>query len=321
MVKVIAVEEHCQTARVRTANQKGKPLPDSGPLSERMQRLDDVGPLRIAAMDAGGVDMQVLSQMSPATDALAGDEAIGIAREANDAMARTVAAQPDRFAALAALPSAEPQAAADELARAVRELGLRGAMINGLPGGRFLDDRRFWPIFEQAQALSVPIYLHPDEPPEAVYQTYFAGFAPAVSQMLSKGGWGWHIETGLHALRLILGGVFDAFPDLRVIIGHMGEALPFMLERANTRLSPVAALRRPLRDYFLENFYITTSGFFTDPPLLCALSVVGADRILFSVDYPFSTNEVARAFLDAAPISQEDREKIAHRNAERLLRL
>ena len=320
-MKVIALEEHCQTARVREANAKGKPLPESGPEFERLRKLDDFGPIRIAEMDAGGVDLQVLSQMSPATDVILGDAAIDMAREANDAMAAAVAAHPDRLAAFAALPSAEPEAAADELARAVRELGFKGAMINGRPGGRFMDDRRFWPIFEQAQALGVPIYLHPDEPPQAVYEAYFAGFKPALSQMLSRGGFGWHIETGIHALRLILGGVFDEFPDLNVIIGHMGESLPFMLARANTRLNPVAGLKRPLRDYFLEHLYITTSGFFTDPPLQCALDVVGPERIMFSVDYPFSTNKEARAFLDAAKVSDEVRGKIAHGNAERLLGL
>lgn len=320
-MRVIAIEEHCQTQAVSDANSKGKARPTTGPVAERMRRLDDFGPLRLAEMDAGGIDLQVLSQMSPATDALEGSLAIEVAREANDRMAAAVAEHPDRLSAFAALPTSEPKAAADELERAVKSLGFKGAMINGLPGGNFMEGRAYWPIFEQAQALGVPVYLHPAEPPAAVRQAYFDGFDPAVSQLLATGGWGWHIETGLHSLRLILGGVFDQFPDLRIIIGHMGEALPFMIARADTRLNPVSGLKRPLKDYFHENFYITTSGFFTYPPLLCALMVVGADRIMFSVDYPFSTNDVGRAFLDSAPISPEDREKIAHRNAEELMGL
>jgi predicted TIM-barrel fold metal-dependent hydrolase len=215
-----------------------------------------------------------------------------------------------------------PEAAADELERAVRSLGLKGPMIHGSINGRFLDDPSFLPILERAAALSVPIYLHPAMPPAPVREAYYTNLDPAVGFVLSTAGWGWHSEVGMHALRLILAGVFDRLPTLQIIIGHMGEMIPFMLACIHDRLTPVAKqLQQPVPEYFLHNFHITTSGFFTDPPLLLALQVVGADRIMFSVDYPFSANEQGRAFLDHASISPADKEKISHLNAERLLRL
>ena len=259
---------------------------------------------------------------SPATQQLDAAVAVPLARDANDRLAAAVAAHPGRFAGFATLPTADPAAAAAELDRAVTSLGFKGAMIHGHTRGRFLDDRAYLPILERAAVLDVPIYLHPTFPAPQVMQAYYGGFDAPVSGALATAGWGWHAETGLHALRMVLGGVFDRFPRLRVIVGHMGEHIPFSLARADERLSPVAThLNRRVGEYFQENFYITTSGYFTDPPLLCALMVLGADRIMFSVDYPYSDNAAGRAFLDRAPISAADREKIAHGNAERLLRM
>ena len=195
-------------------------------------------------------------------------------------------------------------------------------MINGTTQGRFLDDSSFLPILERAVALDVPVYVHPGVPPAAVREAYYSGLDPAVNYFLATSGWGWHSEVGIHALRLILAGVFDRFPTLQIIIGHMGEMIPFMLARINNVLTPQAKhLQRTVSEYFLQNFYITTSGFFTDPPLLLALQTIGADRIIFSVDYPYSTNEQGRVFLDSASISPADKEKISHLNAERLLKL
>jgi uncharacterized protein len=204
----------------------------------------------------------------------------------------------------------------------VRSLGFKGAMINGTTNGRFLDDPSFLPILERAVALEVPIYIHPGVPPTVVREAYYTGFDPAVTFLLSTAGWGWHSEVGIHALRLILAGVFDRLPNLQIMIGHMGEMIPFMLARINNVLTPVARnLQHPVPNYFLQNFFITTSGFFTDPPLLLAMQIIGADRIIFSVDYPYSTNQQGRAFLDSAPISPADKEKVSHLNAERLLKL
>jgi predicted TIM-barrel fold metal-dependent hydrolase len=311
-VRVIAVEEHFLSERVVDA-----------PYREDIKRkLLDLAETRIADMDAAGIDVQVLSHASPGAQRLDPATAVGLVREENDRLAELVGRRPDRLAAFAALGSALGSAAAGELERAVRGLGLKGALINGPTGGRFLDDQFFWPILECAESLEVPIYVHPAPPSPAIVDAYYSGFSPQVNTALATGAWGWHIETGLHVLRLILAGVFDRFPRLQVVIGHMGEALPFMLRRATGPLGQaVTGLQRPLPEYFRENLHLTTSGFFSVPPFLNALLEVGADRIMFAIDYPFSTNERGRAFLDAMPVSPADKEKIAHGNAERLLRL
>ncbi|HEX9412720.1 MAG TPA: amidohydrolase family protein [Ktedonobacterales bacterium] len=290
--------------------------------AERQARLADLETLRLQDMDASGIDLQVISDIGTSLAPRPGDEGVQLTRESNDQVAAACAAHPDRFAAFATLPMTEPGAAVDELERAVHSLGLKGAMIFGTTDGRFLDDPAFLPVLERAAALSVPIYLHPTTPPAPVREAYYSGLDPAVGFVLSTSGWGWHSEVGIHALRLILAGVFDRLPTLQIIIGHMGEMIPFMLARIDDTLTPLAKqLQRPVPDYFLRNFHITTSGFFTDPPLLLAMQVMGADRIMFSVDYPFSTNEQGRAFLDHASLSPADKEKISHLNAERLLRL
>jgi predicted TIM-barrel fold metal-dependent hydrolase len=306
-MRVIAIEEHCRTVAAREPQ-----TTRVGPAASA--KLDDLGAGRLADMDAAGIDLQVLSQAGSAAAGTDGAVAVALARDANDRMAEVVASRPDRFAAFATLPAGDPGAAAVELERAVRQLGLRGALVNGRPGGLFMDHPSHWPVFECAEALGVPVYLHPAEPPAEVQQAYYDGFRPDVSRQLGRAAWGWHIETGLHALRLILGGVFDRFPRLRVIIGHM-------LARTDTVMDGITGLQRPVAEYFREHFYVTTSGFFTQPPLLCTLLVLGAEHIIFSVDYPYSTNEEGRSFLQTAPISPADLEKIAHGNAERLLGL
>lgn len=318
-MKIIAIEEHFSLAEVeRAIGRDGA----AGPLAAQMGKLGDLGAARLADMDAAGITMQVLSLVPPGAQALAADAAVPLARLANDRLAAIVAAHPDRYAGLATLPTSDPSASAGELERAVTALGMKGAMIHGAPGGRFLDDQAFWPIFAAAERLGVPIYLHPAVPDAAVRAAYYAGFAPDVAYALATSAWGWHIETGLHVVRLILAGVFDRFPRLAVIVGHMGEALPFFLARTSVRLPPaLTRLPRTVAEYVRAQVYVTTSGFFTDPPLRCALDVLGVERILFAVDYPFSANADARAFLDAAPLSPEDQERIAHGNAERLLRL
>lgn len=204
----------------------------------------------------------------------------------------------------------------------MRELNFVGVMVNGTTQGLFLDHPRFAPFWEEAQALDAPVYLHPAPPPAAVQQAYFSGLPEDLGFMLSTAGWGWHVETGMHALRLIGSGLFECFPRLQVIIGHMGENLPYSLARADAVLSRSSQrLPRSYSEYFHDHFHITTSGYFTLPPLLCALEVVGADRILFSIDYPFSSTDTGRRFLDSLPFSPADLGKIAHQNAERLLKI
>ena len=325
-MRTIAIEEHFLAEGFREVMKRDAPSQGGGSnaafVAPQQAMLADLGSTRLKDMDAGGIDLQVISHTPSAIVPLPGDEAVRLTREANDQLATAVAAHPDRFAGFATLPMTDPEAAADELERAVSSLGLKGAMINGTTNGRFLDDPSFLPILERAVALNVPIYVHPEVPPAAVREAYYSGFDSAVNYFLATSGWGWHSEVGIHALRLILAGVFDRFPTLRIIIGHMGEMIPFMLARSNNVLTPVAKhLQRTVSEYFLQNFSITTSGFFIDPLLLLALQVIGVDRIIFSVDYPYSSNEQGRAFLDRASLSPADKEKISHLNAERLLKL
>ena len=325
-MRTIAIEEHFLANVFIKMQERAHPTPANGPHEEatarRHAKLQDLGALRLREMDASGIDLQVISHTTEGIVPLTGSEGVRLVQEANDQLAAAITAHPDRFAGLALLPMLNPKAAADELKRAVSSLGFKGALVNGTTQGRFLDDPVFLPILEQAVALDVPIYLHPAEPPAIVQEAYYAGFDPAVSLSLATSAWGWHSETAIHALRLILAGVFDRLPTLHIILGHMGEMLPFMLARIQEKLAPVARhLPHTITEYFLRNFSITTSGIFTDPPLLLALQVLGADRMLFAVDYPYSTNEQGRTFLDHVSLSPADKEKISHLNAERLLKL
>ena len=323
-MRIIALEEHFVSKgfiEVLQQNSGNSQVPPTV-TEKRLAQLADLGALRLEGMDAGGIGLQVISDVGPVLAPHSGKEDVKLAQESNDQLAAAVAAHPDRFAGFAILPMTEPETAAGELERAIRELGLKGAMIYGTTNGNFLDDPIFLPILERASDLSVPIYLHPSLPPTHVREAYYTGLDPAVSMMLSAAAWGWHSEIGIHALRLILAGVCERFTNLQLIIGHMGEMIPFMLARINDQFTPFAEqLPRPIQEYFLRNFSITTSGFFTEPPLLLAMQVMGSDHILFSVDYPFSTNEEGRAFLEHASLSPTDKEKISYLNAERLLGL
>lgn len=319
-MKVIAIEEHFMTDGLIEAIDRNSGT--AAYIARHKAQITDLGSTRLKDMDAGGIDLQVISPIAPNTGSLSEGEIVKLTQEANDQLAAAVAAHPDRFAGFAILPMVDPESASRELERTVRLHGFKGAMITGLTRGRFLDDPAFLPVLERAAALDVPIYIHPSEPPAAVREIYYSGFGPAVNAALAQAGWGWHSEVGIHALRLILAGIFDRLPTLQIIIGHMGEMLPFMFARINDVITPTAKhLQQSVSAYLLQNFSITTSGFFTDPPLLLALQVMGADRIIFSVDYPFSSNEQGKAFLENAPISVEEKEKISHLNAERLLKL
>ncbi len=292
-------------------------------LKELIDRLCDLDDRRIADMDAAGIDVQVLSLTGPGTEQLEATEAVALAREANDLLAESVRRHPSRFAGFAALPTAAPDTAADELERTIRTHGFKGALINGHIRGRYLDDPFFWPILERAEALQVPLYLHPTPPPQPVIAVSYTGhYAPEVAVGLATAAWGWHIETAIHVLRLILSGAFDRFPGLQLIIGHLGETLPFMLPRLDLGLPPqVTKLNRPIGAYLRENLHYTFSGFNYLPAFLDLLLQVGVNRIMFSADYPYSSMVQARTFLDQLPVSPADKEQIAHGNAERLLRL
>ncbi len=296
----------------------------------------DLGEGRIAAMDAAGIDVQILSNV-PGAEAVEPLLAVELARQANDAVVAAVTQHPDRFRGFATLPMGDPDAAAAELDRAVRDDGFVGALINGHVNGRYLDDKFFWPVFEAAETLGVPIYLHPTVPPRPVIDAYYQGFAPAVSAKLAVAGVGWHIDTGIHCIRLILGGVFDRFPGLQIIVGHHFEALSWMAWRTDYAFpTEESGLKRTIKEYLRENFY---GGILagdlgnqepgtTDPSWSLSfnayqamVNVIGIDRIVFTTDYPFASMKAGRQFLEQMPINPADKEKIAHLNAERLLKL
>ena len=318
-MRTIALEEHFWTAGLAAP-------PGTGLLATWGQRVDDqlrdLGRARLADMDASGIDLQVISHVAPAAQALEGAEGPARAREANDQLAGAVRAHPDRFAGFATLPTADPPAAADELERAVRELGLIGALVNSTLGsnGAFLDEARFAPLLDRFERLDVPLYLHPAPPPAALRDVLYRGLPPAVAGRLATGAWGWHAEAGLHVLRMIATGVFDRHPGLRLIVGHCGEMVPFMLDRIDAALRTGTMALEP-SEYFLRNIWVTTSGLFSLPPVLCAVQVLGVDRVLFSVDYPFGDNAAGRALLDALPLAPADKAKIAGGNAEQVLGL
>jgi predicted TIM-barrel fold metal-dependent hydrolase len=324
-MRTITLEEHFVSPGFVAGPGKDfiEQLHKRGPHGARTyEQLRDIGEKRIAEMDAAGIDMQVLSLNSPGVEQAEAAEQLPIAVEANDLLAEAVRRNPRRFAAFAALATAAPDKAAEELDRRVRQQGFKGTLINGHTRGRYLDDKFFWPILECAEALNVPIYLHPTVPPKAVVEASFAGFAPPVTGVLASAGWGWHIETAVHLIRMILGGVFDRYPRLQVVIGHLGEGIPFMLPRLNKSLpKELTKLDRPLGAYLRENVHYTFGGFNFAATFLDLLLEVGVERIMFSVDHPWGSMAEARAFLQQLPVSEADRERIAHGNAEKLLRL
>jgi 2,3-dihydroxybenzoate decarboxylase len=324
-MKTIAIEEHFITSMYRekvAANEFRNFY-----LTSRSEQIGhdiveqnaDLGAKRLAHMDAAGVDMQVLSFGSPGPQGFSAGVAIPMARDANDRAHETVRAHPDRFAAFAALPTADPQASAAELERCVAKLGFKGAMIHGHTQGSFLDENKYWPIFEAAQALDVPIYLHPTLAHPAALESYFKGY-----EELARAGWGFAIDTSCHFLRIVFAGVFDAYPKLKMILGHLGEGLPFAMHRLNDHTWRAAArrgLKRTPLEYLRDNLLVTTSGNWYEPAFLCTLLALGADKILFAVDWPYEANTTGIGFLKKLSISDADREKIAHGNAERILRM
>ena len=329
-MRIIALEEHYAApdlmARIGAAAMVARGWPGANGRPPRMAQtpeLREAGAARIADMDAAGISLQVLSAGGPGADLMDPAGGMCLAREFNDRLRRIADDHPGRFAGFAHLPMSAPEAAADELERAVTILGLKGALVNGTTNGLFLDDPRFEPILARAEALDVPLYLHPNLPPEPVRRAYYGDLPGYAGFLLSCPGFGWHAETAIHVLRLVLSGALDRHPRLKLIIGHMGEGLPMMLGRFDEVFDEFAAerLRRTVAETILEQVWITTSGFFSLPPFMAALLSFGADRILFSVDYPHSPNQAAVDFLERLPVSPADKAKISHANADALLKL
>ena len=285
-----------------------------------LERLYDLGALRLKEMDAAGIDMQVISHGAPSLQKLRSDVAVGLGTRVNDRLAAAVAVHPTRFAAFCVLPTDDPKAAANELERCVR-LGFKGAMIHGLSNGEFLDEPKFDPIWERAQALDVPIYLHPSVPHPAVTEAYYGKYMKDFP-MVIRAAWGFTVETATIAIRMVLGGVFERFPRLKIILGHLGETLPFLQWRIDQALKrPGTARAISFRDTFSHNFYITTSGNFSNPALLCCVMEMGIDHILYAIDYPFVANAPGVEWIDTIPLSDEDKAKLLSGNSKRLLKL
>ncbi len=288
---------------------------------EMINNLCDIGKGRIDNMDKYGIDTQLLSLVSPGVQVFEAGEGTRLAREYNNRLAAAAKEYPKRFAGFSCIAPQSPNDAADELERAVRELGFKGCLINSHTKGEYLDDRKYWVIFERAQKLDVPIYLHPRAPSPDMMKA-FTGYPTA---MLDSAMWGFTAEVALHSMRLICSGLFDELPRLKIVIGHLGETIPFLINRIDNRYSVTPfpkKLKKLPGQYFKENFFVTTSGMNEDPaPLILTLSVMGADRILFATDYPMENVGNAVSFIDNVPISDKDREKICHINAERVFSL
>jgi 2,3-dihydroxybenzoate decarboxylase len=302
--RVVALEEHFTTAE----------FPPN-----KLTALYDLGEQRLASMDRHGIDMQVISLAAPG---LQGETqvaaAIAKAQRTNDTIAAVTHKYPTRFAGFACLPTQDANAAADELERSVRQLGLKGALINGHTHGHYLDEEQFYPLWERAQDIDVPLYLHPT--PAYKPWDLVEGYPE-----LAMAAWGWSAETGAHALRVVVGGIFDRFPKARMILGHMGETIPLYLWRIDSRmhdkLSQRGLKKKKPSEYIRQNIVITTSGVFDDNPLICAIKALGLASVMFSVDYPYENDAAASKWLAELPLAQDEVEAIAHANAERILRL
>ncbi|HVB34960.1 MAG TPA: amidohydrolase family protein [Patescibacteria group bacterium] len=318
MMKKIALEEHCMFPQA-IEYWKETSANISPELFERALRaLSDFGDRRLEIMDKNGVEFAVLSLSGPGVQAERETKtAVRVARELNDLLAVEVQKKPGRYGGLGHVAVQDPVAAADELDRCMNDLGFQGVMINGQTNGVYLDDDRVSPLWERAAAVGAPIYIHPNNPPDRPYM--YAGHPELWGPL-----WSWGVETANHALRLVFAGVFDRYPGARLMLGHMGEALPFQFARLDSRwkvVNKVRDLNKQPSEYFRTNISVTTSGVFSLEPLLCATSAMGEDNVMFSVDYPFEHAPEACEFIDNAPIGEDLRAKICYRNAQSKLKL
>ena len=316
MVEKIALEEHFLCPDFEDYWQPTVGDVDPAIYRQVVARLSDFGEMRLAAMDQAGIARAVLSLAGPGVQAERDPRtACRKAREANDALAREIEKRPDRYSGFAHLPVQDPATAADELERCVRELKFCGAMINGHTNGQYLDDPSLHPLWERAQALAAPIYIHPTDPvtPSRALDGY---------KGLRRATWEWGFETGSHALRLVFGGLFDRFPNAKVILGHLGETLPYLLWRFDSRAKLYGIkLAKPPSQYIRENIAVTTSGMCSAEPLACAISALGRQRVMFAADYPFESTHEAAHFIDEVALEDGVRKDICFTNATRLLKL
>ena len=326
-MKVIALEEHFMPTAVPGLVLPKGPRPlEQGTMLGAAWLSDpragtEIGEKRLADMDAENIAVQALS--IPFAQGFGPDVAVDACRKCNDFMAEEINAHPDRFVGFAALPTAVPDACPGELERCVKELGFRGTLIGNRVNGGFLCQKEFDPLLAKAEELLVPIYLHPGEPPKAVAeQCYCKGFSDQLASTFSRYGYGWHVDPGIHMLNLILSGTFDRHPNLQIILGHWGELLPYFIDRFDTAM-PCAftGIRQEISCYLRNNLYVTPSGIWTPECLEFCVKRLGIERILFSIDYPFANPKGKEKILEHPMLSQEERELLAHGNAERLLKL
>lgn len=328
-MRVVALEEHfsvpSQVRRIdpdaiRRRGFRPRRAPTDRP--NPLELLSEIGEKRLKSMDDAGITVAVLSNSGPGPDLVRGSDGIDMAQEMNAYLAEVINRFPGRFAGFATLPMQSPEACGIELVRAVKDLNFVGALINGTTEGRFLDHPSYDQLLAAAVELDVPIYVHPHLPPEPVRQAYYSDLEPGAGRVLESAAWGWHSETAIHVLRMVLAGTLDKYPKLKLIIGHMGEMLPVMLARIDeVSALDVEHLKRPISRQILDQVWITTSGVFTQPPFIAALQTFGIDRVMFSVDYPYTPNENGRQFLDDVSLPPEQMAKLAHGNADAVLRL
>ncbi len=299
----------------------GIPNATSGPIAGPVvPLLLDIDAARIRSMDEAGIDMQILSIVAPGVQNFDAATAVTMARLANDRLSAAVRAHPARFAGLATFAPQDPAAAAKELERAIDSLGLHGALVNSHTRGEYLDDEKFWPIFEAAEALDAALYIHPREPSP--------GMATPLAMPGFMIGWGYAVEASTHAMRLISAGVFDRFPRLKIVLGHMGEGIPFMLERIDNRFkfetkvfARTKKLERLPGEYFRENFYVTTSGMNFRAPLMATIETLGVERVLFAVDYPFEDQRTCVDAMEGMPLGAAAKQALFEGNARSVFRL
>jgi 2,3-dihydroxybenzoate decarboxylase len=314
MARKIALEEHFMCPGFEEYWQPTMRDVDPEACASLLRRLTDFGDVRLEAMDQAGIERSVLSLAGPGVQAERDVKtAVRRAREANDFLAGEIRKRPLRYAGFGHLPMQDARAAADELERCMRELNFCGAMINGHTNGQYLDDPSLYPFWERAEALGAAIYIHPTDPVSP---------SPALDghKGLRRATWEWGFETGSHALRLVFGGLFDRFPKAKLILGHLGETLPFLLWRFDSRAKLYGVkLRRNPSEYIRDNIAVTTSGMCSADPLSCTVSALGRDRVMFAADYPFESSEEAAHFLDSVRIDDSLRRAIAFDNAARYL--
>ena len=318
-MKKIALEEHfitsdflqdTQEADFVNMNQK-----DATDFQKQLLDLDD---LRIKAMDEAGIEISVLSLTDPGIQGISDtNTAVNLASKTNDFLAERISKHPSRFRGFACLPLQDSASAAKELERCVNQHGFVGGLVNGQTHGSYLDEEKFHSFWEKVEELNVPIYLHPGSPQQmpANYKDQHELAGPL---------WGWTVETGTHALRLVFAGLFDRYPGIRIILGHMGETLPYLLWRLDSRWKIIKhpkELQKSPSQYIRENFYVTTSGMCSNGPLACAIQELGEDRVMFSVDYPYESSKIAAQFIEQAPFSKKVLEKICYDNANNVLNL